>query len=69
MKPSRSITKGEEKMTKTLILSLSLAASSLAFSARAQDVRQYTDGPVTDGAYESKICERCTHLQQALRIT
>ena len=51
VKPSRSITKGEEKMTKTLILSLSLAASLLAFSARAQDVRQYTDGPVTEMDY------------------
>jgi hypothetical protein len=38
-------------MTKTLVLSLSLAASSLAFSARAQDVRQYTDGPVTEMDY------------------
>ena len=38
-------------MTKTLILSLSLAASSLAFSARAEDVRQYTDGPVTEMDY------------------
>ena len=38
-------------MTKTLILSLSLTASSLAFSARAQDVRPYTDGPVTEMDY------------------
>ena len=38
-------------MTKTLILSLSLAASSLAFSTWAQDVRQYTDGPVTELDY------------------
>ena len=38
-------------MTKTLILSLSLAASLLAFSARAQDARQYTDGPVTEMDY------------------
>ena len=38
-------------MTKTLILSLSLAASSVAFSARAQDVRHYTDGPVTEMDY------------------
>ena len=38
-------------MTKTLVLSLSLAASLLAFSARAQDVRQYTDGPVTEMDY------------------
>jgi L-rhamnose mutarotase len=38
-------------MTKTLILSMSLAASSLVFSARAQDVRRYTDGPVTEMDY------------------
>jgi L-rhamnose mutarotase len=38
-------------MTKTLVLSLSLAASSLAFSAPVQDVRQYTDGPVTEMDY------------------
>jgi L-rhamnose mutarotase len=38
-------------MTKTLVLSLSLAASSLAFSAPVQDVRQYTDGPVTEMNY------------------
>jgi L-rhamnose mutarotase len=38
-------------MTKTLVLSLSLAVSSLPFSARAQDVRQYTDGPVTEMDY------------------
>jgi hypothetical protein len=48
---SGDLTKGEEKMTKTLVLSLSLAASSLAFSARAQDVRQYMDGPVTEMDY------------------
>jgi len=38
-------------MTKTLILSICLAASSLGFSARAQDVRQYADGPVTEMDY------------------
>ena len=38
-------------MTKTLIISLSLVASSLVFTARAQDVRQYTDGPVTEMDY------------------
>jgi len=45
-------------MTKTIILSMCLAASSLSFSARAQDVnagtkdeRQYTDGPVTEVDY------------------
>jgi hypothetical protein len=53
--PSRDITRGEEKMIKTSILSVCLAASSLSLNARAQDVsagakdeRQYTDGPVTE---------------------
>ena len=35
-------------MTKTIILSLCLAAFSLSFTAHAQDERQYTDGPVTE---------------------
>src|SRR6476661_8587098 len=34
-------------MTKTIIFSMCLAVSALALSARAQDVRQYTEGPVT----------------------
>jgi hypothetical protein len=38
-------------MIKTTILSLCLAASSLLLNARAQDVRQYTDGPVTEVDY------------------
>ena len=38
-------------MTKTIILSICLAASLLALNARAQDVRQYTDGPVTEVVY------------------
>ena len=38
-------------MIKTIILSVCLAASSLSLTARAQDVRQYTDGPVTEVAY------------------
>ncbi len=38
-------------MIKTLILSMCLAASSLALNARAQDARQYTDGPVTEADY------------------
>jgi hypothetical protein len=38
-------------MIKTIILSMSLAASSLALNARAQDARQYTDGPVTEADY------------------
>jgi hypothetical protein len=38
-------------MIKTTILSLCLAASSLSLVAHAQDVRQYTDGPVTEVDY------------------
>src|SRR5437660_5219975 len=55
------ITTGEEKMIKTIILSMCLAASSLSLNARAQDTltrdalaqndRQYTDGPVTEVNY------------------
>jgi hypothetical protein len=39
------------KMIKAIILSMCLAASSLSLNARAQDVRQYTDGPVTEVHY------------------
>src|SRR5437762_13857327 len=57
------IAPGEEKMTRTTILSMCLAASSLSLDARAQDVntlardalaqndRQYTAGPVTEVDY------------------
>jgi hypothetical protein len=45
------ITTGEEKMIKTIILSMCLAASSLSLNARAQDERAYTDGPVTEVDY------------------
>jgi hypothetical protein len=38
-------------MIKTIILAMCLAASSLSLNARAQDVRQYTDGPVTEADY------------------
>ena len=38
-------------MIKTIILSMCLAASSLSLNARAQDERQYTDGPVTEIDY------------------
>ena len=34
-------------MIKTIILSVCLAASSFSLNARAQDERQYTEGPVT----------------------
>ena len=38
-------------MVTTLMLSMCVAASSLSPNARAQDVRQYTDGPVTELDY------------------
>jgi hypothetical protein len=38
-------------MIKTAILSIGLVASSLSLSARAQDVRHHTDGPVTEVDY------------------
>ena len=38
-------------MIKTIILSLCLAASSLSLNARAQDVRQFSEGPVTEVDY------------------
>jgi hypothetical protein len=38
-------------MIRTIILSTCLAASFLSLSARAQDERQYADGPVTEVAY------------------
>jgi len=38
-------------MIKTIIVSMCLAVSSLSLNASAQDVRQYTDGPVTELDY------------------
>src|ERR1700740_1166098 len=38
-------------MLKTTILFMCLAASSVSLNARAQDERQYTDGPVTEVDY------------------
>jgi hypothetical protein len=38
-------------MIKAIILSMCLAASSLPLDARAQDERQYADGPVTEVDY------------------
>ena len=38
-------------MLKTIILSMCLAAASLSLNARAQDKRQYADGPVTEVSY------------------
>ena len=39
------------KITKMIILSICLAASSLSLNARAQDERKYTEGPVTEEDY------------------
>ena len=38
-------------MIKAIILSMCLAVSLLSLNARAQDVRQYTEGPVTEVDY------------------
>jgi hypothetical protein len=38
-------------MIRTIVLSLCLAISALSLNAGAQDVRQYTDGPVTELDY------------------
>ena len=38
-------------MIKTIVLSMCLAISALSLNARAQDVRQYADGPVTELSY------------------
>jgi hypothetical protein len=38
-------------MIKTIILSMCLAVPSLSLNARAQDVRQYREGPVTEVDY------------------
>ena len=38
-------------MTKAILLSICLATSSLSLNAHAQDVRQYTEGPVTEVDY------------------
>ena len=38
-------------MIKTIILSMCFAVCSLSPNAHAQDVRQYTDGPVTELDY------------------
>ena len=51
LRKSGYITTGKEKMIKTIILSMCLAASSLSLNARAQDERAYTEGPVTEVDY------------------
>ena len=45
------ITKGEEKMIRTIILSMCLAASLLSLDARAEGERAYSYGPVTEVDY------------------
>ena len=51
LRKSGYITTGEEKMIKTIILSMCLAAASLSLNVRAQDERAYTEGPVTEEDY------------------
>jgi hypothetical protein len=51
LRKSGDITTGEEKMIKTFILSMCLAAFSLSLDARAQDERAYIEGPVTEVDY------------------
>lgn len=45
------ITKGEEKMIRTIIVAMGLAASSISLNARAQSQRGYSYGPVTEVDY------------------
>src|SRR5215831_3949003 len=51
MGSGRYFTRGEANMTKAIILSMCLAVSAFSLNARAQDVRQYTEGPVTEVDY------------------
>src|SRR5215467_4899614 len=51
MSRGRYFTRGEANMTKAIVLSICLIASALSQNARAQDVRQYTEGPVTEVDY------------------
>ena len=51
LRKSGYIKTGEQKMIKTIVLSMCLAAFSLALNARAQDERAYTEGPVTEVDY------------------
>jgi hypothetical protein len=45
------ISRGEENMTKTILISVCLAATSLSLNAGAQDERGYSYGPVTEVDY------------------
>jgi len=51
LRTERAIKGGEERMIKAITVSMCLAASSLSLNAGAQDVRQYSDGPVTNVTY------------------
>src|SRR5215469_4395082 len=51
IQPPSARASGEEIMTKTIILFMCLAASSLSLAAGAQDVRHYSEGPVTEVDY------------------
>jgi hypothetical protein len=51
LRTERAIKRGEERMIRAIALSMCLAASSLSLDAGAQDVRQYSDGPVTYVTY------------------
>src|SRR5438067_11861423 len=48
-------------MIKTIILSMGLAASSFSLNARAQDERQYTEGPVT---FVQEIAVEYAHFEE-----
>jgi hypothetical protein len=48
-------------MTKTIIFSICLAAAALSLGARAEDERQYTEGPVT---FVQEIAVEYGHLEE-----
>jgi hypothetical protein len=51
LRESGYIARGEERMIKTIVLSICLAAASLSLNARAEDQRGFTYGPVTEVDY------------------
>src|SRR5215472_2052010 len=51
LRTEQAITRGEEKMIRAITVSMCLAAASLPLNAGAQDVRQYSEGPVTNVTY------------------
>src|SRR5262244_1845798 len=42
-----AVTRGVEKVIRTIVLSMCLAVAAVSLNARAQDVRHYTEGAVT----------------------